>query len=184
MKIRKRKCSICRAEYIPRNSCQPVCSVICAIEHVRLSKRKAVKRKTLEAKRKLKSRRDYLREAQAVFNRYIRLRDRDRPCISCGTTANVQYAAGHYRTVAAAGHLRFDERNVHKQCNKNCNGAKSGNIVEYRKGLIARIGVKEVEDLENDNSIVRWSIEDLKAIKAEYALKIRLIGVRHEIGIC
>lgn len=119
----------------------------------------------------LKTRRDWLNEAQVVFNRWIRLRDYLRPCISCGKE-NATWDAGHYRSVGAAPQLRFDEMNVHKQC-VHCNQHKSGNAIEMRIGLVNRYGVEVVERLESTNESVKWTIEDAQRIKREYANKIK-----------
>jgi hypothetical protein len=118
----------------------------------------------------MKSRADWLREAQAAFNRYIRLRDHDKPCISCGRQHQGQWHAGHYRSVGACPELRFMELNVHKQC-APCNDHLSGNIVEYRRGLIERIGIDQVEWLEGNHEAKKYTIEEIKAIKAEYTHK-------------
>lgn len=121
-----------------------------------------------ERKEKLKTKSEHLAEAQAVFNKYIRLRDRLKPCISCDTTTAPQYCAGHYRSIGACPELRFSELNVHKQCNKFCNMSKSGNILEYRIRLIDRIGVDNVEWLEGPHEPLKLTIEDIKEIKIKY----------------
>jgi len=127
-----------------------------------------------EAKQKAKTLTEWLDDAQAWVNRYIRLRDANEPCISCGTTnQNIQYAAGHYRTRKAASHLRFNHDNLHKQCNNYCNQQLSGNIVNYRPALIRKIGIERVEAIENDNIIKRWTIEDAKEIIAEHKRLIK-----------
>jgi hypothetical protein len=127
-----------------------------------------------EAKVKAKKLTEWLNDAQDWVNRYIRLRDADEPCISCGTTnPNIQYAAGHYRTRKAASHLRFNHDNLHKQCNHHCNKQLSGNIANYRPALIRKIGIERVEAIENDNTIRRWTIDDAKAIIAEHKRLIK-----------
>ena len=135
--------------------------------------RKAIKLK-LEA---IKPRSKLLREAQAAFNAYIRARDKaaGHPCISSGrpldwTGNNVD--AGHYRSTGSAPHLRFDERNCHAQ-SKHDNRYLAGNAVDYRIGLIARIGIEAVEALEADNTQRKYSIDELKAIKAHYVAKLK-----------
>ena len=115
-------------------------------------------------------------QAQAIFNNFIRKRDERDPCISCRTYGNVQWCAGHFRSRGAAGHLRFDEDNCHKQCNRHCNMALSGNIKEYRAGLIKKIGIERVEALENNNEIHRWTIEELREIRDEYKVKLKDLG--------
>jgi hypothetical protein len=134
------------------------------------AKAKQVRKEYRSAKQKMKSRADWLREAQAAFNRYIRLRDHDKPCISCGRQHQGQWHAGHYRSVGACPELRFMELNVHKQC-APCNDHLSGNIVEYRRGLIERIGIDQVEWLEGNHEAKKYTIEEIKAIKAEYTHK-------------
>jgi hypothetical protein len=142
-------------------------------------KRLAKERKeSKEARERIKSRADWLAEAQAEFNGYIRERDRGLPCISCGAISPMRWDAGHYRSVGAASHLRFTEANVACQCSK-CNVHLSGNLVMYRLGLIERIGLDAVEALERDNTPRRWTIDDAKRIKAEYrAKKKALISAR------
>ena len=69
-------------------------------------------------------------------------------------------------------YLRFDEANCHKQC-VPCNQFKSGNILEYRLGLIKRMGQATVDYLEGDFPVLALSIEEIKAIKATYKAKLR-----------
>lgn len=120
----------------------------------------------------LKPRSFWIKQAQQAVNAYIRERDRDLQCISCGTLTSAQFDAGHYRTTAAAPQLRFDERNIHKQC-VVCNQHKSGNLVPYRAELIRRIGIEQVEDIESNHNRHRWTIDECKAIKAEYQQKLK-----------
>jgi hypothetical protein len=125
------------------------------------------------AKERVKPKGQYMRDAQHAFNAYVRARDAGQPCISCGTTADVQYCAGHYRTTGSCPELRFEPLNVHLQCNKNCNLSKSGNILGYRPRLLEKIGAELVEWLEGPHEPKRYTIEDLKAITAEYRAKTR-----------
>lgn len=120
----------------------------------------------------LKPRSYWIKQAQQAVNAFIRERDRDLPCISCGTLTSAQWDAGHYRTTAAAPQLRFDERNIHKQC-VVCNQHKSGNLVPYRVMLIERIGIAAVDEIESDHKRHRWTTEECKAIKAEYQQKLK-----------
>ena len=146
------------------------CSPPCALEWVKLERERKERKDTRKRKEALKTRTQWLKEAQIEFNRFIRQRDADLPCISCGRHAR-NYDAGHYRTVGAAPQLRFDEENVHKQC-IHCNQYKSGNLLEYRIGLLAKIGPVAVERLELDHSIKKWTIDDAKAIKAHYRARL------------
>lgn len=126
------------------------------------SEKKEQRRSLNILKKELKSHSEWLNDLQKVFNEYIRLRDKDKPCVSCGTNApNKQYDAGHYRSVGAHPELRFDENNVHKQC-RRCNGYWGGNLIEYRKELINRIGIEEVERLEGYNPPFKLTIPEIK----------------------
>jgi bacteriophage lambda ninG protein len=134
---------------------------------------KAEKKRLKERKEKLKSRAEWLRDAQAVFNKFIRLRDKDQSCISCGRYHEGQWHAGHYRSVGACPELRFCEQNVHKQC-APCNDHKSGNIIEYRINLVNKIGADKVAWLERqDHEPRKYTIEDCKAIIKHYKAKIK-----------
>ena len=120
---------------------------------------------------------DRIREAQAAFNAYIRLRDIGQPCICCGRTANdrdlitgSRWDAGHYRSTGSASHLRFNEDNVHRQL-VVCNRHGAGRAVDYRIGLIARIGMDRVEALETDNTQHKWTHGELIQILATYKAK-------------
>lgn len=178
--IRCKKCANCKESFTPDRPFVSWCSIECAVVIARLKQAKqkaqeAAKERVRHAKAKgaVKTRAQHLKEAQAAFNAVIRERDKGLPCISCGTTADVQYAAGHYRTTASCPELRFDPLNVHKQCNRNCNMAKSGNIGAYRIGLIAKIGLDKVEWLEGKHEPKRYTIEDVKALKAQFRAELR-----------
>jgi len=181
MKPRKKKCKSCGKKFQPWNTLQTSCkSVACALEVGRQEQERQKKRETRERKQKLKTRQDWLKEAQVVFNRYIRLRDEQEPCISCGSppsgpkNGGSTRDAGHYRTTKACPALRFDERAVHSQCVR-CNRYLSGNKEGYIAGLRERLGVEVVEALDSTQPDMKWTIEDAKRIKKEYNLKIKQI---------
>jgi hypothetical protein len=156
----------------PKNRKHKVCSPECAIGLHEKSISKAIKASNREALKKLKTRSQWLKDAQAVFNKFIRIRDANNACISCGRFHTGQYHAGHYRSVGSSPHLRFNELNCHRQCSV-CNNHLSGNIMHYRKGLIAKIGNQAVEQLESDNEPKKYTIDDIKQIIAEYKQKIK-----------
>lgn len=182
---RRKRCPVCRIMYHPARKDQKVCGeVACALSYVSAEEGKAEVKKAMNAsereshkaaKAKVKTKGEHMREAQAVFNKWIRLRDAGQPCISCGTTADVQYAAGHFRTTAAAPALRFEPLNVHLQCNRYCNMALSGNLLAYKPNLIKKIGEEAVAWLEGPHEPKRYTIPDLIEIKAKYRKLIREI---------
>lgn len=178
---KQKSCKVCKFKFIPRASTQVVCSWQCSIAYTSKEKEKRDRQEYRQKKQELKSRRDWLNDAQTAFNAYIRLRDETLPCVSCNRQHQGQWHAGHYRSVAAAPQLRFNEDNVHKQC-MPCNTHKSGNAIEYRINLVKRIGIERVEKLENSNDVVKWTIEDAKSIKQLYNEKLKLLrqGVTNE----
>lgn len=170
---RKKKCKTCKETFQPERQLQEACSVRCAIELGRIKQERKRKKELAKRKKDLKPISHWLNETQKVFNEYIRLRDYHDACISCGTLDSPEWCAGHYRTRGAASHLRFNEDNVHKQCNHHCNKQLSGNIENYRPRLIAKIGLDRVEALEADNSTKSWTREELEELRKEYRAKIR-----------
>ncbi len=129
---------------------------------------KSIKKEFREAKKRLQTRADVVKIAQKSFNEYIRVRDRGKACVSCGAIQGVTvhggaFDAGHYRSIGSAPHLRFHLWNCHTQCVK-CNRYLSGNAVEYRKGLIKRIGIEKVEQLENIHASRKYTKDDLERI--------------------
>ena len=176
-----KKCKVCKTDYEPRNSMQNWCSPNCGFELSQkkllqvVKKKEKEKRKRYRAdKERIKTRGEHLREAQTAFNKFIRLRDRLEPCISCQRHHTGQYHAGHYKTVGAHPELRFNELNVRRQC-QPCNNHLSGNLTNYRINLINKIGLDKVEFLEGPHPITKYTIEEIKAIKAKYRAKCREI---------
>jgi len=123
-------------------------------------------------KEKLKSRADHMRDTQKAFNAWVRERDVDLSCISCGRHHEGKYDAGHYRTVKSNPALRFEPLNCHKQC-VPCNQHLSGNIVNYRVELVKRVGIDLVDWLEGPHEPKKYTVEQLKAMTAEYRAKTR-----------
>mgnify|MGYP000430454605 CR=1 FL=1 len=142
------------------------------------AKSKAIERSELKAKKEnLKTLSDWNKEAQAAINKYVRVRDAKKPCVSCGCALSINYGGttdcGHYRSRGSASHLRFNLLNMAGQCSR-CNRYLSGNIVEYRKELIKRIGNKRVDILECSNEPRKFDAEYLKRIKKIFNKKARI----------
>lgn len=195
-----RKCKVCAEPFRPARGIQTWCSPECGVKlAARLVEKKDAKaaaddkRKTRAQLEAMKTVPQLKKEAQAAFNRYVRLRDAEQPCICCGRSLYLtvatnedgiedeslgvwsnggQYDCGHYRSTGAADHLRFNEDNAHAQ-RKRCNQWLAGNAVEYRAGLIARIGLERVEALEANHTPVKWTRDGLRAIRDEYRAKAR-----------
>lgn len=178
-KVRTKRCAIktCREPFTPRGMSHKACSPECALELVQVEKERAARKERQAGLVALKTRRDYLKEAQVAFNAFIRMRDQiaGHACISSGRPLDWSgnaVDAGHYRSVGSAPHLRFHEDNCHAQ-SKHDNQWKSGNAVDYRIGLIKRIGLARVEALEADNTPRKYTAEQLIAIRDEYRAKLK-----------
>jgi hypothetical protein len=185
---RPKKCKnpACGISFPPKRLGQAVCSPKCGLAIKDVNQEKArkslaqIERKEIKVrKEKLKSRSDHLREAQAAVNEFVRLRDAHLPCISCDSMPSdhdlitgSRWDAGHYRSVGACPELRFEPLNIHRQCVK-CNRNLSGNAVEYRIRLVKRIGADKVDWLEGPHSARKYTVGEIKAIKAEYRAKTK-----------
>ena len=144
------------------------------VKKEREKKAKQERKETKKAKEALLTHRDYLKLFQTVFNTYIRTRDKHLPCISCGKNNNKQFHAGHYRSVGSCPELRFEELNVWRQC-ATCNTYLHGNLIEYRKELINRIGVEKVEWLEGYQPSNKMLIAEIKEKIKQYKTKINAL---------
>ena len=182
----KKKCKYCKnfvSEYI-----KVPAGVFCGMDHavkfayeatkkkraaVLLKAKKEFNKETKRLKDAAKTKGEWLKDCQTIFNRFIRLRDKDLNCISCGRYHSGQYHAGHYKSVGSSPErLRFNENNCHKQC-APCNNHLSGNITEYRINLIKKIGIEEVENLEGPHKSKKYTIDDLKELKQYYKNKVK-----------
>lgn len=177
-RLNDKTCPVCSSLFTQVRPMQAVCSPICASRKVRADK-KAEREEFKRRKEAIKTIPDYIKEAQHAFNAFIRERDKSKPCICCGLplqgisgSTGGDFDCGHYRSVGSAPQLRFDERNAHGQ-RKQCNRYGAGRAVDYRIGLIARIGLAEVEQLESDNRVHKWNREELIAIRDLYRAKLK-----------
>lgn len=168
------RCKVCRTPFERTSIGHKACSIECALVLAKTSREQAERKKQRKRLTELKTRSQWMKEAQAAFNRFIRMRDAGKTCICCGMpleggAVGGLFDCGHYRSVGSAPHLRFDERNAHGQ-RKQCNRWGSGRAVDYRLGLIARIGLEAVESLEANNEVRKHTIPELKEIKRKYTL--------------
>ena len=189
MTFRKALCPNCRAKLETGQRIHAECIAPWADAQAEKAKRAEAKAARMAAKverASIKARKeaiktipDLIKEAQREFNAYIRARDADQLCICCGNplgTGEVggAFDCGHYRSTGSASHLRFDERNAHAQ-RKVCNRWGAGRAVDYRIGLVARIGLEAVEALESDNTPHKWTRDELIAIRDTYRAKLKAL---------
>jgi hypothetical protein len=126
-------------------------------------------------KNDLKTTSDWLKEAQVVFNKYIRERDKGFNCISCEKPP-LKKNCGHYYSQGGHSNVRFDEDNCHLQC-EHCNTYLSGNLLNYQIGIEKRIGADRLIELQGRAHLEkRWSVDELKEIIKTYKQKIKDAG--------
>lgn len=190
-KVRRRcKNPDCREWFHPvfqnQTWCSAECGTVIALAKREKDRQKAAqeaerrrKETTQQEKRSLKIRKAalqplsyYHRQTQAAFNEYIRTRDAEQPCISCGRHHDGKYDAGHYRTRGASPATRYDESNCHKQC-VPCNQHLSGNIENYTPNLIKKIGQAAFDRLMGPHPVQKWTREQLQELARHYRQKTR-----------
>lgn len=120
---------------------------------------------------------EVLKQTQIVFNKYIRLRDKYKPCISSGSPWRPDFDAGHLFSVKQYSALRFNEMNCHGQSIGD-NRFKEGNFENYIINVKDRIGCEEFDKLqkqaEDSKKIIKkWSIQEVEEIKKYYQSKIK-----------
>lgn len=187
MTFRRTTCPHCRAKLEPGQRIHAECIAPWAdaqaekAQRAQAKKARAaakVERASIRARKEaIKTIPDYIKEAQIAFNAFIRARDADKPCICCGRPlgdgdVGGAFDCGHYRSTGSASHLRFNEDNAHAQ-RKQCNRWGAGRAVDYRLGLIERIGLQRVESLEADNAPRKWLREELIYIRDRYRAKLK-----------
>jgi hypothetical protein len=175
------KCKHCKAPYErTRNGIETWCSVECGYQLARLKQAQAFKKETRAMRKKLNesSVKWWADKAKTVCHDYIKKRDKLKGCISCGTIADVQYAAGHFIPSGRASALRYDERNIFKQCNNYCNKNMSGNVRLYRMALVRDYGEEYVQELERIGHTKKtWKIPELQEVIEYYKRKLKELNV-------
>ena len=172
------KCKICKKQFVQFNSLNKVCGFKCAIElgklkPVKVNEKRVNSQLKKEAKEKLETYSQKVNKVKVIFQKWIRERDKDLPCISCGTTKASMWHASHFKKAETFSGVIFNEFNVWRSCSK-CNIFLNGNELNYRENLVKKIGVKEVEALEqlaNETRTKKWTIEELQEIKIKYKIK-------------
>ena len=183
MARQRKRCKQCKELFAPVRDFMKNCSYDCDMAYV--SDKENLKSLIVETKdRKVKEnnkKKKYFRDndkkfliatAQKEVNKYVRLRDKYQPCISC-KTPNAKWDAGHFESSGGNQQQRFYTINIWKQCYR-CNQQLSSNRAMYRPALIAKLGLPKVEEMENDHAIKKYSIGYLKRLIEVFRKKIKL----------
>lgn len=170
--MKPKKCRYCKEYFTPFNSLQPFCfKTECIQEHNKVTREKKARKVKKEFKESDKS--TLLKLAQTVVNKYIRLRDLNKPCISCEHIGERQIHAGHYRPMGNNQQLRFYTLNIFAQCSI-CNNYLSGNLANYRINLIKKLGLEKVEEIEANQERGNYTVEYLQRLIKVFRKKIKL----------
>lgn len=177
-----KKCKQCKKEFTPLRPLQFVCSFKCSIDYsYDQRKKKEAKekkdwaKKKREFKEKNKTYTQRVNEVKKVAQEYCRKRDKDLPCISCGTMTSDIWDGGHFKKAELYSGVILNEFNINRQCRK-CNHFLGGNELNYREGLIKKIGEDAVLELENqakETRLYKYTLEQLEETKAYFKQKLK-----------
>lgn len=179
-----KKCKHCKKPFTPRFStlertCREYqCLVLEAMSKVReraSEEAKKSKERLKVMKSDLETVQSLTKKAQAVFNKFIRIRDEGKPCISCGKILVGKYDAGHYFSSGGHKAVTFDERNCHGQC-VYCNQHLHGNLLNYQIGIVDRIGEQLFELQEMAHQTRKFTKQELYEIIEVYKQKCKDIS--------
>ena len=184
MKQRRKRCKECKELFTPKYSTvQMVCSPSCAYAYSKRRDAKIKEQNNALLKKEEKHHKERkrlpeaLKQTQIVFNEYIRLRDRFKPCISSGNQWKSDFDAGHLFSVKQYSELRFDEDNVHGQSIQD-NRFNEGNFEDYLINVRYRIGDDRLNALLkraeiSKQRVYKWTLEELSIIRNNYKQKIK-----------
>jgi hypothetical protein len=166
------RCKNCKDKFEPIRFNHKFClkdeCIKAFVEEVKVQSWKVTKTRMKED---LKTTQDWLKEAQTIFNKYVRLRDTGLWCISCNLPPKKKNA-GHYFSSGGHSNVRFDEDNVHLQC-EACNTFLSGNLLQYQIGIQKKIGAQKLLELQERAHVTKkWTIDELKEIIQTYKKKV------------
>ena len=168
----KKKCAMCEKKFPQFRSTDVCCSYVCQVKY--MSEKEIAKRHkecltaTKESLPILKA------KAKRIFQAWVRKRDENLPCISCGVI-QARFDGGHYFKAETHSGLIFHEMNVNKQCSRPCNKDLHGNLSGYRIGLVKKYGKLAVEGLEEISDSMRgykYTRLELKEIIEKYKAKL------------
>jgi hypothetical protein len=106
--------------------------------------RTGFKKKAKRAKHELESKSmvELGKIAWKLMSKYIRTRDLNKGCITCGKafTKIGDMDAGHFKHAAKTNPVSYDERNINGQCPATCNRLGHGKLDVYAEKLVEMYG--------------------------------------------
>lgn len=151
--------------------------------HEQEAKNAAKRDRERTAKRKKElNRAKHLDQLQKLVNQWVvHVRDKDKPCCTCGTTNPfIKYDCGHLRTRGASPATRFLLSNMNRQCVR-CNMYESGRVAEHKAYVIATYGQETLDFIYGPHPTLKEQLPDADAIDAEmvrYRKMLRDAGLK------
>lgn len=114
------------------------------------------------------------KKADKYFSLFIRKRDENKPCVTCGKFTSYK-DAGHFISREKES-TRYDERNAHGQC-LSCNRFKSGLQFEHGKAIDNMYGKGASDSLWIKSKMRSFRKQsDYERIAKKYKEKLEEIG--------
>jgi len=176
------KCKICEQPFEKLyNSFQKTCpQTSCMVEWGKKQQEKQYKQRTRELRKKVREKDHgwHVQTLQKEFNKWIRFRDKDKPCIACGRfdppyhPNKGQWDAGHFRSTGAHPELRFVEINCHKEC-VYCNTNDTEHLIKYQDSLVKLYGQETVDELKGPHKPKHYTIPELQEMTRDYRQRLK-----------
>ena len=165
---KQKKCKNCQKDFTPSiyQPFQRCCSPRCERMFLESKKKKTIKVKEVRVE-------SLIDTLVFIFHRYIRARDRGKPCPSCGSVWSAEFQAGHYHSAGANSSVRFNEVNVNGQC-VECNSGSNFDKERYWNTLQKRWSIDKLSAMEEERTRVkRWSEEEIRELTKYYKEKLK-----------
>ena len=170
--MKEKKCKVCKVVFQPFKTTHTVCSYQCSIKH---SENEALRKWNIRKrllKKESKTVQSLMKDAQKVFNKWIRQRDKGDLCISCQKPPKKENA-GHYFSSGGHKNVTFNEDNVHLQC-EHCNTYLHGNLIDYQIEIQKKIGADRLILLhEEAHKTRKFTRDELHEIIKKYKNKLK-----------
>lgn len=170
----KTKCREC-GKNLKEGSLKKYCDMKCRKKHASKASKIPVKG--------ISGRFSYVGKAQAkerawkAFSRFIRLRDKDNGCITCGKWYPWQNMQAGHAIQGRGNSILFDEELVNGQC-KRCNIFMRGMYPQYALVLIRKHGIDWWDNkLKLKQETKDYSIQDYLDIESLYQQKAKDLDV-------
>lgn len=175
VKIKTKICKVCNEPfYQTYSTLQVCCSVKCALI---FNSEKEVKKRVKEMKVESQKLSDLEKVARTIFQKYIRERDKNENCLSCGTEKTQQWDGSHLFSAEQYSGVIFDEQNVNKCC-CYCNRNLYGNLLNYKEGFIRKYGENAYISLKKraeETRTYKYTRTELIDIANKYKMKLKEI---------